>query len=539
MKQLTAILFWLFVFQAASQPARERVILFPDRNLYISGEPIQFSALIRAADDSSVVSRILYCELITADGRRLAGGKYAAVNSIITGNLVIPEELISGVYYMKAYTKAMRNEGPSAYSYDYIKVINPYRNEISAGKQNGAVDTVPDTTTGNSVIFNSIKVPAAATPGEEVRIVIDDPSLCRTLRNFTISVIPGHTLQDRIISPADGNEFYENSFRPETKGILITGIVKDMSGGNVIPAIRVNLSITGEGRDFMSVNTGPDGRFVFPVPDYKGYRDIFLCTESTDSANAQILVDNDFCNLPLSLPAEEFELSDAERETAHAMANRFRLDTYYNHDSVQQIDSVQTPFFYGKPDEILSMEEYVQLPTLEDYFNQLPVPVRVRKRSVHKYFKVLGTQVELMEIDPLVMVDLVVIDDPEKILALDPEDISRIDIVNAVYVKGERVYGGIINIISRQGDFAGISLPASGVFINYSFLSKNIDPGIKSNGPDSRNTVFRKVFQDGDECSGVSFIAPASPGKYMVSVRGADEKGEEVSRTFSFVVGGN
>lgn len=541
MRHLTTILLWLFACNALSQPVKEKVILFPDRNLYISGEHIQFSALIRPEGDRAAVSRILYCELITPRGIRMTGGKYASNNSIVNGHLAIPTDLITGIYYLKAYTKSMRNEGPSFYSYDFIKVVNPYRSEVNAGTNEeltveGNADMIPDT-----MISNNIRVTGQALPGETVTVTIDDSSICRTLENLTISVIPEYALVDRIISTPDDTLNIDNYNLPETQGMLITGIVKDLSG-NAIAGIRVNLSITGEERDFMSATTGKDGRFVFSPPDYTGDHDIFLCTENTDSLDTQILVDNDFCNLPVSMPEENFDLSDPERVTALNMAVRYNLEKYFNYDSLEHEGAIsdETPVFYGEPDEILVIDEYVQLPTLEEYFNQLPVSVKIRKRSGQKYFKVLGTQLELMDIDPLVMVDLVVIDDPEKILALDPQKLVRIDIVNSLYVKGDRIYGGIVSLISREGDFAGISLPLSGVFINYSFLSNTgVTPaktGKIIDVPDTRNTVFWRTVTNPDECTEISFSAPATPGRYLVVIRGINEKNDEVSSIWYLTV---
>ncbi|HLN56294.1 MAG TPA: hypothetical protein VK207_09890 [Bacteroidales bacterium] len=543
MKHFAAILPWLIAFNALSQPSKERVILFPDRNLYISGEPVRFSALIKPENDSLAVSRILYCELITPVGKRIAGEKYSALNSVVSGNLVIPPDLISGVYYLKAYTRSMRQEGHSAYSYDYIKVVNPHRSEVNdpSGELIHA-DSEKAEDLMNEFIRRGVKVPEVVLPGQTARIEVDT-SICHNLKNLTISVIPENTFSNRIVSPdADGVKD-SATYLQETNGLLITGIVKSRLNDSAVPGIRVNLSIIGEGRDFISVVTGPDGRFVFPVPDYTGNRDIFLCTEGQDSLDSQIFIDNDFCNLPVSMPDWNFELSPEERQTALNMAVSFNLDTYFNSDPADDLEYSDTSAFYGKPDEILVMDEYVQLPTLEDYFNQLPVSVKVRKRSGHKYFKVLGTQDELMEIDPLVMVDLVVIDDPEKVLALEPRNISRIDIVNSVYVKGSMIYGGIVNIISAKGDFAGISLPSSGLFINYSFLSRydNIPeyPGNRKILPDTRNTFLWKVLTEPDECQELSFIAPDTPGKYLIVVRAADEQGKEVSGTFSFNVQGH
>lgn len=543
MKHLAAIWLWLIASNALSQHVKERVILFPDRDLYISGESIRFSALIKADNDSFAVSRILYCELVTQGGKRVSGEKYAAVNSMVSGNFVVPPDLISGVYYLKAYTRSMRQEGPSVYSYDYVKVVNPHRREVMApdGELINAASEKPPGLM-DEMILQGVNVPAFALSGETVRMRAD-PVLCRTLKNLTVSVIPENTFSNRIVSPHSDGVKDTAAYMHETEGILITGIVRSRLDDAAVPGIRVNLSITGEGRDFMSVVTGPDGRFVFPAPDYTGNRDIFLCTEGRDSLEAQIFLDSDFCNLPVSLPAENFELSAEERQTALNMAVRFNLHTYLNSDSAGASGHSATPAFYGKPDEVLKMDEYVELPTLEDYFNQLPVSVKVRKRAGQRYFKVLGTQDELMDIDPLVMVDLVVIDDPEKILALDPRDIGRIDIVNSVYVKGSMLYGGIINIISARGDFAGISLPSSGLFMNYSFLSKdgNITEytGSKTIIPDTRNTYFWKVLADPDECQDISFIAPDTPGEYLIVVRGVDDRGNELSGIFSIDVKGH
>lgn len=542
MKYFTVILTLLIECVALSQPLKERVILFPDRNLFISGEYIQFSALVKPEKDSAEVSRILYCELITPEGRRMSGGKYAATNYSVTGSLIVPPDLISGDYYLKAYTKSMRNEGPSVYSYDYIKVINPFRSEINAQKSAVNNTGASDFKAESEMSRSSVRVPEDAFPGENLKIMIEDSSVCRNLKNATISVVPEFTLSDRSITPVVKPVINDILHLPETKGILITGIVKNRSGNGFIPAIRVNLSITGEGRDFLSATTGDDGRFIFSVPDYIGKRDIFLCTESTDSLDPEIFVDNDFCNLPVELPEEHFDLSEAERDIGLSMAARLNLHTYFNDDSLSREGNKyeETPVFYGSPDKILTMDEYVQLPTLEEYFNELPVPVKVRKRSGQKFFKVLGTQAELLEFDPLVLVDLVVIDDPEKILALDPRDINRIDIVNALYVKGDRIFGGVVNIISRNGDFAGISLPSSGVFVNYSFLSttgnNQEQPSVISEIPDTRNTILWKAVIKPTECSEISFTAPGTPGKYLVVIRGVDENGKEVRGVWPFEV---
>ena len=144
--------------------------------------------------------------------------------------------------------------------------------------------------------------------------------------------------------------------------------------------------------------------------------------------------------------------------------------------------------------------------------------------------------------DPLVLVDFVAVDDPDKILAVNPLSISRIEMVNVPYIKGDITYGGIISVISRKGDFAGIDLPASGVFINYSFFHED-DKWIYLNSaspniPDTRNTLFwtpELKFESYNNAK-VSFQTSDMSGKYIVLIRGVNSAGEIFSKSVFFEV---
>ena len=61
-----------------SGAAMEKVQLCTDRTMYITGEKILFSAVIFNENGTLAgdLSRILYVEIITPAGTRIAGGKY-------------------------------------------------------------------------------------------------------------------------------------------------------------------------------------------------------------------------------------------------------------------------------------------------------------------------------------------------------------------------------------------------------------------------------------------------------------------------------
>jgi hypothetical protein len=109
---------------------------------------------------------------------------------------------------------------------------------------------------------------------------------------------------------------------------------------------------------------------------------------------------------------------------------------------------------------------------------------------------------------------------------MSPRLIERIELVNSPYIKGNITYGGIISFFSKNGDFAGIDLPTSGTFINYQFLEDCPgtipDVTMAKNIPDTRNTVYwdPDLLLDGDGKAEASFIAPETPGLYVIVLKG-------------------
>ena len=284
----------------------------------------------------------------------------------------------------------------------------------------------------------------------------------------------------------------------------------------------------------MAQLTDSSGRFFFSMPEYYGYHDLFLCTDESNHSKLRILVDNDFCTTPVNIPSPTFSLTPGERDIAFQMAVNIQIGSYFSVDSLtkEEPETIEETAFYGKPSDIIYIDNYVGLPTLEEYFNSLPSLVKVRKHMGKKYFKVSGTQSGLSDFEPLVLVDMVAIGEPLKILAIPPVSISRIEVVNSLYIKGDQKYGGIINIVTKKGDFGGIDLPSSGIFINYCFLSERRVPAVVlqhlPNRPDTRNTLYwePRLVLNNQNLSKISFPTSDTPGKFLIVLSWIDIKGK-------------
>lgn len=519
----------------------ERLQVCTDRTMYISGEKILFSALIFNEDDKLAgdCSRILYCELITPGGNRITGGKYPVENSSSQGCINIPEETITGMYYLKSYTRFMRNGGPGGYNYILLKIINPYKSEMQ---------------TSNDVKDSSIftrKLPEDKQTDLKAFITIDKKSYARrdninmkaegiikteTVSKLCLAVIPAMACEENAIpkkmavTPSGELHFY-----PETRGLSLSGRLLENETGRPVPNTKVNLSITGD-KDVMAIRTDSSGRFFFALPAYSGSRDIFLCAEDIPGNSPEIYIENDFCPEPVNLPSPLFHLTKNEYETAYRMAVNQKVTSLFKPDTATALSEPghnNKPFF-GEPTETLVVGTYIDLPTLEDYFIELVGAVKVRKSQGRKVFRFNTMRPEMTIYDPMVLIDWVAVDDIDRILAISPKDIDRIELVNSPYIKGNITYGGIISFVSKHNDYAGIDLPASGTFINYKFLeacSRDVPYGIlPANLPDSRNTIYwdPDVQLDDNGSAKITFTAPDTPGKYVIMLRGMGSSGEKI-----------
>lgn len=537
--------------QALLSNPEEKITMFCDRTLYVTGERIMFSAFLQGENNLELTgpSRVLYCELITPGGEKIAGNKFIIENNSSYGSLVIPDALLTGYYYLRAYTKVMRNYGPDSYFYIRINIINPSRNEVQTGKNDNIIGK-PSLNEPNlfrdektfRLILNKNKYLRRDT----VRLSIDLSGIndFSEWRGMCLSVVPEYSFNE-FDPEIPGDLFSGNTdyYPAETRGLSVTGKIKGNKNGKPIPGTPVNLSIIGKGKDFIPAQSDPEGRFFIYLPDYEGKRDLFISAAADPGCDPEILVDNDFCAVPFELPSPLFKLTVKERECAYKIAVNFQLENHFRKAAKETVavGPDTNNMFYGNPSEIIHVDDFIQLPTVEDYFNELPSSVKVRKHQGGKYFKIIGGQAELTEYKPLVMLDMVAVDDISKILAIAPTDISRIELVKELYVKGDQTYGGIINFISKKGNFAGIDLPSSGIFINYRFFAPKEDFILSSlpiNEPDTRNTVFwdPQLISNGKISGKVNFTTSDTPGKYIILLRGLNAQGQICSAMAGFEV---
>jgi hypothetical protein len=518
--------------------SREKMQLFTDRNLYVAGEEIYFSADLLSED---TLESVIYVEMITPDGDKIKSGKFKSEKGLVSGCLAIPEDLLTGTYYVRAYTREMRNAGPASYDYITVKVVNPTKNDVLVSERvaTGPVSIVQSDT--GLVRVSDLK--QKYNIRDSVSFVLNfNRKPGKEIGNICITVVPENTLSaNDLVVRTEERRDSSVIFYPEPRGISLTGTLLNKDQKTPSTDRIVSLSVLGA-KDFSASKTDQKGRFFFTLPDDYGRKDIFLSPEDFTGSGLSLLIDNDFCSLPVSLPSPAFILTDQEKKSALSLAVNSRIQQEFS-GAEAVVDSgtgLHRPF-YGSPTSTLVMDKFIQLPTLKEYFSEISQEVRVRERKGKPYFKFFGGAAGMIINDPLVLVDWVVINDIDRVLAISPQKILRIETVNKPYIKGDLIYGGIISIISREGDFAGIDLPASGIFVKYDFFApacSGIKASTAARTPDARNTLFwlPGIIAGDMQSKRFGFVTGDTPGRYKIVVRGVYTDGGIFSHSAGFDV---
>jgi len=525
---------------------QERVDLYSDRSLYIAGEAVRFMARVQTygLPEGSQWSRILYLELLSASGERRAQGKYQIQKGTAFGEIRIPEGLLTGTFFLRSYTRWMRNRYPDSYSYMPLRIINPYTPELAeAGPdEEGEIKLVPLSMTKGELAF--LKQSYSSSRGDTIRLDLSHSGADGSgMVKGCLSVVPAATQSGAPMQVSDFQEgeagVFQLSFLPDMYGVTLSGrVVHTDEEDQGLADTRIHFSLLAEKSTYFMARSDAYGNFALTLPKREGKLELLVQPEYTGEAAVEVRIEQDFDSRILPLKVPDFNLSLEERQILIQMARKLQLSGIYMEGLpltgfAEALDSVP---FYGSPGFTLTMDEYVLLPTMEEVFINLVPGVTPLTRRNKTDLMIASDNPAMSMFPPLIMIDQVPLFSMEQFLSVSPGKISHIDVVNDVYLKGDQRFGGIINLRSRERNMAGIDLPDHSFFFDFEALYPQRDSPAdrtlsKDKMPDTRNTLLwmPEMQIDGSGPLSLSFVAPDYPGEYVVLFRGWDEKGNSIS----------
>lgn len=545
---------------------REKILLVTDRTLYAAGDPV-FFRIFNFSDPLLKENRwsmVAYLELINERQMSVARGKYHLGEEGASGQLLVPDSVSTGNYTLRAYTRWMRNFSAESFATVPLAVVNPHRpgqvgeGPVPAGQP--AEDPAPVEPV--SELFRAITEggiacePERPRYGQRERVTVvirtgegtlapEGYAISVTRKDFTVPGKPGFSKLGRAGISNNGHV----EFPPETRGISVAGKIVSSEDRTPVPYARVHVTLLGGAPDYFAFVADRQGEIRFSVPPRPGVRNALIAFDPGKGDALELEMEDAFSREFPGTPAAAVDVvgrrSGAVREimVLSQLQEAFRTGSG-NGDF--PADSLYYPLFYGTPEYRYRPDDYVELPSLEEFFFELVPQVSVRRYRGERSLAMMDDAGFFLEYPPLILMDHVAMLNMDNLLDLEPRFVETIDVVNTIYIRGSNVYGGIIAMRSKQGNLAGAELPGGATIIELQTFDSgekawpqlNRQPSSDRRIPDLRATLFWEPQHEMDPGSEtrLEFGASDIRGIYQVEVTGVTPEGKVVQGRCEFMV---
>ena len=338
------------------------------------------------------------------------------------------------------------------------------------------------------------------------------------------------------------------AFLPEYNGHIVTGRVINTATNAPAFDVLAYFSVPGKRVQLFTAKSDTAGHIVFNTKDLYGPGEIVVQTDSHRDTTYHIDIQNPFSEQFSKIPLPPFGLTPDMQRPLELQNVAMQVQNIYAGSKTRQFYEpyIDSTGFYGKPDKVYRLDDYTRFTTMEEVLREYIREVNVF--HPHKTFqiRIIGDK-GFLDSDPLVMLDGVPIFDMNKVMAIDPLKIKRLDVIKDRYFWGPADAEGILSYASYKSDLAGVEVDPHAIVMDYEgmqlqrvFYSPvyDTDTQISGHTPDFRNLLYWaptiKTTDTGK--NPISFYTSDEEGKYVAIIQGITANGESGSQSFTFDV---
>jgi hypothetical protein len=559
----------------------EKVVLKTDRDLYLCGEKIYFSAFTIEGSQLIPVSMstVLYVEFYDQDNRVIAKGKFTLTRGKSSGFISIPKSIVTDYYYIRAYTNYMKNFGEQQFFVSRLKIVNPF---TFSGRD---FSTVNDSSTlrnqKNSEMKSALDLSgdtlrergSIAGRPESFRLKIStDKEIYKNREvakvfiaatgNNGKPVSADLTLQVCLSGAAeiDNTTFFDSAtvsrqltkielkYLPEIRGDMISGrlVYKDDTPA---AGIEILQSFTGKSSWIESSVTDRNGNFYFQTGNEKNSGDLILKVQNAGK-EISVIPDEEFYEGFMPPRKDHFQLTGDEIQLmAKYFINIQVDDAFSGGGKVETSIKDVPPAFYGKDYSEYRLSEYAKLPNMKEFIFEVIKGVVLAKENRQEVINIID-EISFRKIgaNPLMLVDGVPLSESSVVIGLNPEKIALIRVIRDKYYYKNQTFDGILDIITADGDAKLLDMPPNTFRYNFIHPVKDDQPAAIDrplNGAD-RIPVYKNLLlwypgvrTDENGRAAISFTLPDNSGDFTIKGYGFSDEGLEGEGRAHIVVGEN
>ena len=336
-------------------------------------------------------------------------------------------------------------------------------------------------------------------------------------------------------------------FRPEPHGLVARAQLAQVGSGLPRSNVTTFLASPSLLTRLSNGQTNDKGLVQFELSDFSGPRDLVLQADPSQDSTSRLTLLDPFSARYASTagPAvgvlPRFERDYARRHLQAQVQQAF-AGKYRSRFAVEPVDS--TPFF-GRPSESYLLDKFTRFKTMEEVLREyVPgVVVRISKGNNFHLLVVDKVNKTVLENNPLVLLDGVPVFNMNKIMAINPLKIRKLEVVDSRYFHGSSMYDGIVNLTTYKGDLEGFELDPrvlvqqyEGVQRQREFYAPRYDTpqAAQSRVPDLRNLLYWNPAIRTTAAGPVplEFYTGDQAGRYLVVLQGLAANGLAGSRSF-------
>lgn len=534
------LFFLLFLsVPASASPAEgirsERVHMQTDRNIYIAGEYLYFSAdIVSENSETKALSNI--CYIMLRNSQQTILKFYIRTNSEGAHSaLYLPDTLKTGYYEIVAFTNYMRNFGEELFFRKQLLIVNRFDqwlDNLNTQAENHLNDSLP-MNSGEIIIKTDKEVYGTR---EKVNIRLQSHENLRDINitvkaNNSYPVLLGKFKSEKNIELINQVKFY-----PEFDKMILYGrIIKEDS----VPVSDECLFISTPDSfaNLQYTYSTRNGNFSFELNDYYLGKKLIISTREDRNNRYKIHLYDKFELLKPFVPVKigitpELRKYILESQSIVKFLKGYNIER--NRKEVSQLKNVNTSCVYATPTRTVFPSQYVSLDNFGEIAANLLDGYRIRiKDGVKKGFHVNPVDGLLYSVPGGTFLNGVYLYNLNPLTNFSSADIFKLELCQEPRVKGNIQFIGILSVSThKEIDYPSI-LPGCVVYIlenslhTFSYQTPDYDKILKEDPlPDFRQTLYWKSFSNPDHP--IEFFTSDLTGDYIVEVNAITSSGKQV-----------
>ncbi len=512
-----------FTSTNAQQNNSVSIHVWADQKVVITGEEIWIDGYLNQALTNT---KSITLRLVDRNGQTKSEVDVIPQRNSFSGFLSIPENLISDYYFLDCFAKGIS----SVSQLQPVMVVNPRLAPQGVCQTNPLSSPL---TKGNQITIKTTKETFA--PRSIVRMEIGLPSV---LENIAVSAV----MHDQLSAKMDSlTQLYPITFSHNSNGELENEgqviSVTATSNGIALKNTKLIVALKGSKAIVGTSTTNEYGVAKFILPLTYEARTLIVSTSGGKKEKASFIIGKTVGDQQLiQFPC--LQLDESMRNNIEARIFNSKVTNRFFGANTKTIETVErdTSDFYGKPDVVFQLDDYVRFPNMEEVISEIIPQLRVKKNKDEMILQVLNSPYKtFFEQEALVLLDGIPVSNSKTLIEGDALLIKSIEIVARKYMQGNTEFNGIVHFKTYRGDLANFQLNnIEGTFmlngIQESATYQNADhTKQKDRLPDLRNLLWRDVNISNDQIkSGLKYFTSDVEGSFKIIARGVNANKELV-----------